>query len=297
VARCYQGFSDDRKSPGGIFARIKDTVGVCKAVKSFALDTGVKIAIENHAGDMQAWEVLQLIEQAGKEFVGANMDSGNAVWTMEDPLASLETLGRHVVTTSLRDSAIWESANGATVQWTAMGEGMIDWKKYFARFAELCPGVPVHIETISGFNHEIPYLKPDFWSAWPKAKAVDFARFVALARTGKPRETYKAPADKDRKLAEQEYQKGEIERSTRTVSAIRASIPPGVLRSSRLPRITRSTGEPRALATRIPSAKCSSGVPHLSLNDFEVAQMLHVPRWICSPLSAARALISARCLS
>jgi 3-oxoisoapionate decarboxylase len=196
-------------------SRIADTVRVLWSERAKAIDAGVKIAMENHAGDMQAWEVLQLIEQAGKEFVGANMDSGNAVWTMEDPLASLETLGRHVVTTSLRDSAIWESANGATVQWTAMGEGMIDWKKYFDRFAELCPGVPVHIETISGFNHEIPYLKADFWSAWPKAKAVDFARFVALARTGKPRDTYKPPADKDRKSAEQEYQKGEIERSIR----------------------------------------------------------------------------------
>jgi 3-oxoisoapionate decarboxylase len=215
VLRVILGNREDRKTPGGIEARIADTVRVLRSERAKAVDAGVKIAMENHAGDMQAWEVLQLIEQAGKEFVGANMDSGNAVWTMEDPLASLETLGRHVVTTSLRDSAIWESANGATVQWTAMGEGMIDWKKYFERFAELCPGVPVHIETISGFNHEIPYLKPDFWSAWPKAKAADFARFVALARTGKPRDTYKPPADKDRKLAEQEYQKGEIERSIR----------------------------------------------------------------------------------
>jgi sugar phosphate isomerase/epimerase len=215
VLRVILGNGEDRKTPGGIEARIADTVRILRSERAKAVDAGVKIAVENHAGDMQAWELVQLIEQAGKEFVGANMDSGNAVWTMEDPLASLETLGRYVVTTSLRDSAIWESANGATVQWTAMGEGNIDWKKYFARFAELCPGVPIHIETISGFNREIPYLKSDFWTAWPKAKASDFARFVALAKKGKPRDAYKAPADKDRKLAEQEYQKGEIERSIR----------------------------------------------------------------------------------
>jgi sugar phosphate isomerase/epimerase len=175
----------------------------------------VKIAVENHAGDMQAAELVQLIQQAGKEYVGANVDSGNAVWTMEDPLGSLEILGPYVVTTSLRDSAIWESQNGATVQWTAMGAGMIDWKKYFDRFEQLCPGVPVHIETISGFNREIPYLKSDFWKVWPKAKAVDFARFVALAKKGSPREPYKAPEGKDRKLAEQEYQKAQIEESIR----------------------------------------------------------------------------------
>ena len=215
VLRVVLGNGDDRKTPGGIEARIADTVKVLKSQKSKAVDAGVKIAMENHAGDMQAWEVVSLIEQAGKDFVGANMDSGNAVWTMEDPLASLEVLGPYVVTTSLRDSAIWESANGATVQWTAMGEGIIDWQIYFDRFDKLCPGVPVHIETISGFNREIPYLKPEFWSVWPKAKAVDLARFVALARKGKARETYKAPEGKDRKVAEQEYQKGEIERSIR----------------------------------------------------------------------------------
>ena len=213
VLRVILGTGEDRRTEGGIEARIKDTAKVCKALRSQAIDAGVKIAVENHAGDMQAWELVTLIEEAGKDYVGANMDSGNATWTMEDPMASLEILGPYVLTTSLRDSAIWESPNGATIQWTAMGEGSIDWKTYFARFAELCPNVPVHIETISGFNREIPFLKPDFWKVWPKARAVDLAKFLSLARKGKPRDPWKAPEGKDRKLAEQEYQKAEIERS------------------------------------------------------------------------------------
>lgn len=215
VLRVILGNGEDRRSDGGIEARIRDTVKVCKALRSQAIDSGVKIAVENHAGDMQAWELVTLIEEAGKDYVGANMDSGNATWTMEDPLASLETLAPYVITTSLRDSAIWESPNGVTVQWTAMGEGHLDLKTYFARFVELCPNVPVHIETISGFNREIGFLKPDFWKVWPKARASEFAKFLALAKKGKPRDPWKAPEGKDRKLAEQEYQKGEIERSIR----------------------------------------------------------------------------------
>lgn len=215
VLRVVLGSGEDRRTEGGIEARIADTVKVCQSQRSRALDSGVKIAVENHAGDMQAWELVTLIEAAGKDYVGANMDSGNATWTMEDPLASLEILSPYVLTTSLRDSAIWESANGATVQWTAMGDGTVDLKKYFARFAELCPGVPVHIETISGFNRELEYLKPEFWKVWPKAKAGDLARFVALAKKGKPRDAWKAPAGVERKQAEQDYQKSEIERSLR----------------------------------------------------------------------------------
>ena len=209
VFRVVLGVGEDRKSDGGIEARIADTVKVCKASRNRALDAGVKIAVENHAGDMQSHELVQLIEAAGKDYVGANMDSGNAVWTMEDPLRSLEILAPYVLTTSLRDSAVWESDTGATVQWTAMGEGNVDLPSYFKRFVELCPNVPVHIETISGFNREIPFLNKDFWKVWKNAKAYEFAAFLALARKGKARLPHHSANNEE----EQQYQKGEVERS------------------------------------------------------------------------------------
>jgi 3-oxoisoapionate decarboxylase len=209
VFRVILGSREDRATPGGIEARIADTVKVCRTGRSQALDAGVKIAVENHAGDMQARELVSLVEQAGKDYVGVNLDSGNATWTLEDPLASLEILGPYTVCTSLRDSMIWESPDGAMIQWTAMGEGVVDWKPYFQRFAELCPDVPVHIETISGFALEFPYLRPEFWNVFPKARASDFARFLALAKRGKPIPPHKSANPQE----EQEYQKGELERS------------------------------------------------------------------------------------
>jgi sugar phosphate isomerase/epimerase len=209
VFRCVLGTGDDRKTEGGIEARMADTAKVCKACRSRAMDAGVKIAIENHAGDMQAWELVTLVEDAGKEYVGVNLDSGNAAWTMEDPIASLEILGPYTVTTSLRDSMICEYEEGAKVQWTAMGEGNVDQKAYFERFAAICPSVPVHLELISGFARPIPYLQKDFWKLWPNARASDFAKFLALAKRGTAIPPHKSPDNK----AEQEYQKGELERS------------------------------------------------------------------------------------
>jgi hypothetical protein len=96
-----------------------------------------------------------------------------------------------------------------------MGDGVVDLKTYFKRFAEFCPGVPVHIETISGFSHDVPYFKPDFWKAFPNARASDLAKFIALAKKGKAIPPFKAPEGKDRKEAEKEYQKSEIEKSIR----------------------------------------------------------------------------------
>jgi hypothetical protein len=199
----------------GIMARIQDTVKVCKAVRQRALDAGVRIAIENHAGDMQAWELVTLVEEAGRNYVGVTMDSGNATWTLEDPMQNLEILGPYAVTTGIRDSAIWESPEGALVQWTAMGEGDIDFKAYMSRFAQLCPNVPVILEIISGITRQYPYLKPDFWKPYQQVRAHEFAKFVALAERGKAREPFKLPENKDKKLAEQEYQKDQLERSLR----------------------------------------------------------------------------------
>jgi len=204
--RVVLGSREDRRTPGGIEARIADTVAVLKSQRSLAMDSGVKLAVENHAGDMSATELAGLVEAAGRDYVGVNLDSGNALWTLDDPLESLEKLGPYTLTTSLRDTAVWETDKGCKVQWTAFGEGgCIDQKKFFERFGQLCPGIAVNVETIGGFAVELPYLDPDFWSAFPKKPASELAGFLAIARRGKA-----VPPDG---LSDRERQEGELKRS------------------------------------------------------------------------------------
>ena len=213
--RVILGSSEDRASKGGIAARIDDTVKVLRKVRSLAIDSGITIAVENHAGDMRSEELFGLVEAAGSDFVGVNFDSGNACWALEDPVAALERLAPFIVTTSLRDSMVWESANGVTVQWTAMGEGCVDLSAFFNLFAEKCPGVTVNIETISGFAREFPLLDQAFWREYPDVHARDLARFWALARRGRPLEGFSVPPGSDRQAAEREYQLAELDRSIR----------------------------------------------------------------------------------
>jgi 3-oxoisoapionate decarboxylase len=215
VARCYLGNAEDRKAEGGIQTHIKNVVAVCRHARKQAVEAGVKIAVENHAGDMQAWELAGLIEAAGKDYVGATIDSGNATWALEDPITNLEILGPYTVTSGIRDSMLWEDSEGVVVQWTAMGEGVVDFHEYMAKYAQLCPEAPVNLEIISGFARRYPYLKPEFWEPYPEARAYEFARFLALAKRGSPIEPFRAPAGEERRLAEGNYQKAELERSIR----------------------------------------------------------------------------------
>jgi 3-oxoisoapionate decarboxylase len=77
------------------------------------------------------------------------------------------------------------------------------------RFLELCPKVPINVEIISGFAHEVPYFKKEFWKVWPKARAQGFAKFLELAKKGKAIPPHHSADAK----AEQDYQRAELERS------------------------------------------------------------------------------------
>lgn len=214
VARCYLGNSKDRVGDGGIQRHIEQTVKVIRANRSRAEAEGIKIAIENHSGDMQSHELKALIEAAGKEYVGANIDPGNAVWALEEPLAHLEVLGPLTVCSSVRDSMVWEDENGAVVQWTAVGEGQVDFKAYARRFAELAPGVPLQVETISGFARPFTWKKDEFWSPYPNHRdSAAFAAWVEMSKRGKALPSFKAPDGPGKKDAEIAYQKAEFERS------------------------------------------------------------------------------------
>lgn len=185
--RCFLGAAVDRRSSPGIEACIEATVKSLRAVRSLAVDLDVKIAVENHSGDMQGWELRQLIETAGKDYTAACLDTGNPIWAVEDPLVTLEVLGPYTVTTHIRDSVIFEHPRGAAGQWVALGDGIIDFKRFAGRFRELCPQSTMQLENITGRPPTVlPYLEPEFWKAFPKARAHEFARFVELARKGRP---------------------------------------------------------------------------------------------------------------
>ena len=101
------------------------------------------------------------------------------------------------------------------LQWTAMGDGIVDWKRYFHRFAQVCPNIPVQLEIISGRPIPIPYLEDQFWEAYPKVRPREFARFLRLARGGKPRRPFRVARGATGKQAEGRYQKEQLERSVR----------------------------------------------------------------------------------
>ena len=175
--------------PGPVESHIEAMVKVLRAVRTQTMDAGLKIAIENHK-DLLCRETRRLIEQAGTEFVGSYLDTGNPVFVMEDPMETVETLGPVAVTFHLRDSVVYEARGGIAVQWVPLGEGVVDFRRIVARARELMPAsVYIYIKPITGRPPEIlPVYNPAFWNGYPDKAASSFARFLALAKSGHPYE-------------------------------------------------------------------------------------------------------------
>ena len=185
IVRCVLGSADDRK-PGPIEAHISDMVQVLHHARSKAMDSGIKIAIENHAGDMQARELKSLIEQAGSDFVGVCLDSGNPLWTMEDPHLTLATLHPYVLTSHIRDSAVWNVPQGAAVTWVQMGRGNVDIDAFVHKYIELCPGKALSMESILLGPKILPFREQSFWDQYRDMPAWEFERYREIADRGKP---------------------------------------------------------------------------------------------------------------
>ena len=164
-------------------------VKLLRSVRSQVQDTGLKIAIENHK-DLQAWEMRDVIEAAGREFVGSYLDTGNPVFVAENPLTTVEVLAPYALCVHLRDSVVYESPLGAMVQWVPLGQGIVDFKTIVKIVKAAKPDVYVYNKPITGRPPElIPYLKEEFWTAYPHARASDFASFHVLAKQGRPYES------------------------------------------------------------------------------------------------------------
>lgn len=204
LVRCFLGTMQDRVGKLPIEGHIENTIKVLKNVRSKVLDSGLKIAIENHAGDMQGRELKMLIEGAGKDVAGVCLDSGNPLWVIEDPRVTLEALAPYVITSHIRDTAVWRIPEGAAVQWVRMGEGNIGIEAYLKRFLELCPGKPITLEIIVTGARKFPYHDPKFWEGYKNVPAWEFSRFLTLVDQGDVRNPPPPPPKEQQAQRERE---------------------------------------------------------------------------------------------
>ena len=194
---CMIGSTYDRMEEGGIRPHMESVIKVMQSVKKEFLDAGLKIAFENHAGDLRNSEMLEVIKKAGTDYVGILFDPANAVWALENPMESLELFKDYIVCTSVRDIQVWTTDTGAAYQCMAIGEGILDFKKYAKIIAKHCPGVPLHVESISNSTKDLPFETAEFMKGFPEMTEKELSKFKKYASKGTPQKVIK-PKKKDK---------------------------------------------------------------------------------------------------
>lgn len=190
AVRCLLGSNADRHT-APIATHIQNTIATCRAVREQALDLGIKIAIENHAGDLLGRELKALVEEAGPEYVGVCIDSGNPLWVGESPFVTLEHVAPYVLMSHIRDTAVWPHPRGAVAQWVAMGDGNIGIEEWARRYMAQCPKTIFTLEILTSLPPKVlNYLEPEYWEVYQEYPAAEFAQFMKLVAHGEP---YTAP--------------------------------------------------------------------------------------------------------
>ncbi len=186
ILRVVVGNRFDRHGGVPMETHIDNAARVLRNVRGAACDAGIRIAIENHAGDLRACELKALVEAVGPDFTGVCLDSGNLPLTFDLLLPSLELLAPYVVTTHVRDARVWLTGSGAAIAWVRAGEGNIGLDAYLKRLVELKPECPLLLETIVIEPRTLDFRTPGFWNAFPALSAETFERYLETAEKGTP---------------------------------------------------------------------------------------------------------------
>ena len=188
--------------PGPPAKHVETMIKVLRVVRNEAVDAGIKFAIENHK-ELLCWETRQVIDGAGKEFVGSYLDTGNPVFVMEDPMQTVETLGPVALMLHLRDSVVYEIARRHRRAMGAARRGSGGFQGDPCQGEGDLPAAAVFIKPITGRPPAIlPVWDAAFMKKYADLRAADFARFLALAKKGGPYERHMVIEDVPGKTAE-----------------------------------------------------------------------------------------------
>jgi sugar phosphate isomerase/epimerase len=160
----------------------------------------VKLAVENHK-DWRAEEMVEVIRRIDSEWIGVNLDLGNNVALLDDPMAVIELLAPHTLTTHFKDMAVQEYAEGFLLSEVPLGDGIVDLKRAVEILEKANPAVQFNLEMITRDPLRVPVYTDQYWVTFGELRARHLAETLALVRQRSsakplPLVTGKSPAER-----------------------------------------------------------------------------------------------------
>lgn len=102
--------------------KINSIVKKINTIKPLLKKNNIKLAIENHQ-DLDSNDLINIIKQVGKNYVGINFDIGNAFATCEIPSSFLKKTKNYILNIHLKDYIILPSAKGFSLNRCSIMDG------------------------------------------------------------------------------------------------------------------------------------------------------------------------------
>lgn len=141
----------------------------------------VQLAIENHK-DWRAPELVEILKTLDSEWIGVNLDFGNNVALIEDPMEVVELLAPYTFTTHVKDMGVKAYEHGFLLSEVPLGEGMLDLVRMFDICRKHRSDVNFNLEMITRDPLRVPCLEDAFWETLPTVRASALARTLRRVR-------------------------------------------------------------------------------------------------------------------
>ncbi len=141
----------------------------------------LKLAIENHK-DWRVPDLLALIKYFDSEWIGINLDTGNNISFLEDPMYVVESLAPYSFTTHIKDMGVKDYEDGFLLSEVPLGTGALDLGKIIDDCRQHNPGIKFNLEMITRDPLKIPCFKEEYWATFKKIPAVEMVGALQWVR-------------------------------------------------------------------------------------------------------------------
>jgi sugar phosphate isomerase/epimerase len=113
-----------------VMQQLESVVNRLTQAAAKAENAGVKLAVENHT-DAFSEEVIWVLDQVDHPFVGACIDTVNALHVTENPITAVENLAPRAFTNHFRDNKITIKPYGFKLSGAPVGAGDLDMQRAY----------------------------------------------------------------------------------------------------------------------------------------------------------------------
>jgi len=186
---------DRRTPPGPDWSNyLTGLISELKEVRSKAEDFNISIALENHQ-DATSADLVRICQEVDSTNIGVNLDAGNALAVVEDPMEYARNVAPWLKNVHLKDYIVYLTESGYRLVRCAFGDGVLPFAELFELFDSEAPEATRNIENGATTGRHIRMAEDFFWDYYPETplKKILPALRIALQQARPDSEEWRTP--------------------------------------------------------------------------------------------------------